>query len=70
MFLFVGFEQVNINWVFLEKITDQMLMYNATDVVLLNGYLRLGACSIITSSMRGGWVSAFFVMLRDGKQGE
>ena len=47
-----------------------MLMYNATDVVLLNGYLRLGASSIITSSMRGGWVSAFFVMLRDGKQGE
>ena len=26
-------------------------------------------CSIITSPIGGGWVSAFFVMLRDGKQG-
>ena len=26
-------------------------------------------CSIITSRIGGGWVSAFFVMLRDAKQG-
>ena len=26
-------------------------------------------CSIITLRIGGGWVSAFFVMLRDGKQG-
>ena len=26
-------------------------------------------CSIITSRIGGGWVSAFFVMLRDGKLG-
>ena len=25
-------------------------------------------CSIITSRIGNGWVSAFFVMLRDGKQ--
>ena len=26
-------------------------------------------CSIIASHIEGGWVSALFVMLRDGKQG-
>ena len=29
----------------------------------------LGGCSITASRIGGGWVSAFFVMLRDGKQG-
>ena len=29
----------------------------------------LRGCSIITSHIGGGWVAAFFGMLRDGKQG-
>ena len=32
--------------------------------------LFIRGCSIITLCIGGGWVSAFFVMLRDGKQGE
>ena len=35
----------------------------------MNITLTLRGCSIITSRIGGGWVSAFFVMLRDGKQG-
>ena len=29
---------------------------------------KVWGCSIITSRIGGGWVSALFVMLRDGKQ--
>ena len=33
------------------------------------GFELVRGCSIITSRISGGWVSAFFVMLCDGKQG-
>ena len=36
---------------------------------ILHIMFSIRGCSIITSRIGGGWVSAFFVMLRDGKRG-